>query len=416
VSAGGLRSSQRPCAIGFFGTFYPEFQKAGNSSTGLVLLLAQLGGVGRIEVFAQEGGRRPEGVDPAKVTVRPSWRHDDPVSLLRCLARMRAAAPRLDAFVFNIYVTSFGRSRAANATGLLLPGLLRRWTGRPVVVYMHNLLETQRAEELGYAPTVVTRAIVHSLEAFLLRSTVVFVPLESQADDVRRSFGVSPRARVIPFVESAYSATGFLAARAARPGASEPAHAGFRVLCFGNWGPQKDLDGALTALSELEERVPTVEVTVAGAANSNFPEYEARLRAWASRLTARRFRFVGKVPEEEVVPLFRRHDLLLLPYRSTGGYSGAMNAAALTGIEVLSYDLPQLRETAGELGVRCHFVPGGSPERLRSELERLAAGPRPPPPDIDATVVRALGRARGSVERLLREAGVLPEPPAPGVR
>src|SRR5690348_9249284 len=129
--------------IGFFGVFHPRSERAGSFSTSLVYGLAQSRRVAGIEVFAPRPAALPPGWEPARVRVRPEWAFDDPVSLLRTFGRMWSTRHRTDVFVFSIYVTAFGRGALANAVGLVLPGLLRRCSGVPVVVYMHNFLETQ---------------------------------------------------------------------------------------------------------------------------------------------------------------------------------------------------------------------------------------------------------------------------------
>ncbi|EQD53159.1 hypothetical protein B1B_10402 [mine drainage metagenome] len=115
-------------------------------------------------------------------------------------------------------------------------------------------------------------------------------------------------------------------------------------------------------------------MTIAGEVNVNFPDYVRRLRTSAKRLAdTDTFRFVGPVPEAEVPRLFAEHDLLLLPYRATGGYSGAMNLAAATGIGIVAYDLPQLRETAAALGVAVSFVSARDVAALEAGLEAAAS-------------------------------------------
>ena len=77
---------------------------------------------------------------------------------------------------------------------------------------------------------------------------------------------------------------------------------------------------------------------------------------------------LGRIPEEEIATLFLGHDILVLPYSASGGYSGAMNAAAPFGIGVVAYDLPQLRETAAELGLKVRFIPHDREEAVRAGI------------------------------------------------
>ncbi len=390
--------------IGFFGTFFPEYQKAGNSSTGIVFLLRSSDLTGAIEVFSQVGSYFPEDFDTSNLRNRPVWKFDSPISLLRCLRLMRNEAQGLDAYVFNIYMTSFGRTRITNAVGLLIPPLLRLVTGKPVLVYMHNFLETQDFQGLGYQPSFITRGLVRSLEWILLNSTTVVVPLRSQARAISSAFGRHVRHILLPCLESIYYASRQLEAlRSPRREASTR-----RILCLGNWGPQKDLDGALSAISRVCESETSVSVSIAGTANSNFPEYLTKLRDWRTRLAGGRIIFLGPVTEQQAVELLSCHDVLLLPYTSTGGYSGAMNASALTGIRLVAYDLPQLRETAAELGLDCTFVKPGDVSTLALALTNELRKAPVPEDALKARQERLIRRSRQSVDDLIH-LGIPPE-------
>jgi glycosyltransferase involved in cell wall biosynthesis len=166
------------------------------------------------------------------------------------------------------------------------------------------------------------------------------------------------------FVESA---TGLLKdapdapRRLGAPSASEP----LKVLLFGTWGPQKDLEGAIAALRPMVRPGGSVQVTVAGAANPNFPEHARRLERLAQELPPPGFTFIGRVEDEDVPSVFLSHDVLLLPYHAAGGYSGVMNLGAAYGIPVIAYDHAQLRECAVQLGLTAVFVPATDPEALR---------------------------------------------------
>jgi len=66
------------------------------------------------------------------------------------------------------------------------------------------------------------------------------------------------------------------------------------------------------------------------------------------------------------------HDLLVLPYRTTGGYSAALDFAACTAIPILAYDTPQLREQSDMFGADVTFVsPSELTRGIRSVLTRI---------------------------------------------
>lgn len=358
--------------IGFFGTFYPEFQRAGNSSTGFVTVLSQLRCVEQVVVYAQEGASLPPLALGGKVDLRHIWRPDDPVSLVRAACGMILERRTVHRFAFNIYVTAFGRSRAANTVGLLLPSLVRIVSRRPVQVYFHNFIETQDLTSLGYSVSRLTRFLARLLEFTVIRLTEVSVPLRSQADTLQALKLGKVTPVFIPYSEAVCSLLS-TSPEAPLKTLQRPDSRVFRVLLFGHWGPQKDLIRTLRAFHEFLEKHSMVRLTLAGVGNAHFPDSERESRSASDALETEQFENLGRVPEEQVLNLFLSHDLLLLPYNATGGYSGAMNAAALSGIEMIAYDLPQLRETAANLQLSVQFVPAGDLDAFMTEVEAAAA-------------------------------------------
>lgn len=348
------RPRQRDLKLGFFGAFFPEFQKAGNSSTGIVLLLSRSSRVQSVRAYVPVGSQQPPGLGDAVVNLEKSWQFDDPVSLLRTGLKIITARPLVNAFLFNIHITSFGKRAAGNALGITLPVLVRIGSRVPVVVYMHNFLESQDVARLGYSPSFLTRWVVRALETVLIRTTKVVVPLKSQSDLMNSTTGGKTSTLFFPYIEVVLSL--LQRASSPEPGSASTTTGRVRVLLFGHWGPQKDADGAFEALANVIDRGTPIEVTVAGAVNSNFPEFGSELARWKSRLPEARFTFLPDLSEQGVLELIRRHDILFLPYHAAGGYSGALNAAAATGIRVIAYDLPQLRETAQLLESQVTFV------------------------------------------------------------
>jgi glycosyltransferase involved in cell wall biosynthesis len=355
-----------------FSVFYPEYNFAGNSSTGIALAFADLPEVERVEVYCPTGSRLPPGADPARIRLHECWALNEPMSLVGALHRLGRDAPSWDALLFNMYVTSFGRNRIGNALGLLLPSLAAHLSHRRVTAYMHNFVETQKIEDLGYDVSPVVRAGVSRLERRLIRSVQVVVPLPSQRRVIEHAFGRAIRQCYLPYVD------GIAALRSVpsdRPRKSPETGTGARVLLFGTWGPQKDLAGVARLLRTISESGAVESVTIAGGINLHHPASGGSVEEALRALAGVRVRRADPVGEEEMVPLFLEHDVLLLPYRTTGGYSGTLNAAAYTGIPVISYDLPQIREQAALLGYPVRFVSDGSAPELVAAIRESTSRP-----------------------------------------
>ena len=382
--------------LGVFGTFFPIPEMAGNSSTGFVAALAGNGMPRSIIVFAQRGAVLPKGELWSKVSLRPCWAHDDPISLLQATRTILTGSNSIDSFFFNIYVTAFGRRATANTVGLLLPPLLALLTRKPVTVYMHNFLETQEASMLGYRPSLIERWGVRILERILLLSAKVVVPLESQKTKISQVFGIVPKTVFVPFVEP----FGLIASMGKEPIKSDiPVATPARILLLGGWGPQKDLIGVLEALRLARQRGGQFSVSITGAINPHFPDYRKAVEDIVATMDPTWCHYVGYVPESDLLKVVLDHDLTILPYNATGGYSGAMSVAAYCGIGIISYDLPQMRETAKELGIHPVFVAKGDTPALAEEIILFSSEVRSrrearhcvPNPEFDARLQRKVG-------------------------
>ena len=338
---------------------------AGNSSTGLAAALAESEAVSSLTIFSQAGSKLPDGARWSNVQLIPCWKHDDPVSLILALKTLLVHSSRLDVFLFNTYLTAFGRRAVTNVTGLLVPPILALLTRKQVLVYMHNFLETQDIAQLGYRPSRLSRWGVQLLERFLLRTTRVVVPLKSQKDTISRVLHIVPYWVPIPFAEP----VGMLAAQGNPPTKSSvPLDAPTKILLLGSWGPQKDLAGALEAIIAARALGGQFTLSITGLINTHFPEYQAEVDRVAASMGTDLFQFLGSVPESELLQVILDHDLVILPYNATGGYSGAMSLTAYCGLGVIAYDLPQMRETASLLGVSPTFIAKGDTSSLAREI------------------------------------------------
>lgn len=355
VFAMGLR-------LALFGTFYPEYNFAGTSTTPLAYGLARQASVDHVTVYCQRGAVLPVS-PPHNLKLIPCWRYDNPSSLVSAALRLVSSSSLYDAVLFNTIVTGYGRSAAANGVGLLLPTFVSRMSGHRPFVFLHNLVETQDVSKLGYDPHASTLQGVHLLEALLLRNSNPIVPLRSQAQVIETEFGIRASIQFLPFLESYLLAPEALERLT---GVMEETESPSKVLLLGTWGPQKDLPGALGALDRVARTGRAFELTLAGGGNKHFPGYLDRLD-WAPYSALRgHVRQLGELPDGKLFDLLFAHDLLVLPYRATGGYSGALNFAGATGLPVIAYRSPQLEEQVELLGTPTTLV---TPDELVPALE-----------------------------------------------
>lgn len=362
---------RRSLRLAFFGAFYPAVHNLATTSNGLVQSLLSSPRISGLRVFCQEGGRTPPNWSESKLTVSPAFADDDPVSLLRGLGRLVADRGEVDVYFFNLHLTGFGRSRIANAVGLMIPVGVSLASRRPTFVYMHNLIETEDVSRLGYSVSRPTRFIVRLIEKLIQKTTHLIVPLPSQSAKAERSIGSPIGQFVLPYAEGLLGLAQ-VSSLADAPVQSASALTGIpNVLLFGAWGPQKDLLGAIAALEQVVSAGRAIHVQIAGPINMHFPDYAAQIRELEDRLPHDRFEFLGECPEEQIGQLFSTADLVVLPYNATGGYSAVMNVAAAFGCRMIAYDLPTLREFANEIKTDVTFIKPGDLRAFASAVEEL---------------------------------------------
>lgn len=355
------------------GNFYPQVTRSATFLTGLTYCLSRIPAIEHVTVLCPEGSALPDSIDPVRVSLRTCWSNSSPLSIVKLGLEAMWESRHHDILFFNIYPTSFGTRPITNGLGLLLPSLTSVLGAVPVVTYMHNFLETQAPEGLGYRPGRLVQWTVRTLEALILHLSVVFVPLQIQAAKVRAAFGVEPERWFLPFLDAVYlrPTAGPQLDRPTDHHAARP----LRLLLFGAFGPQKDFKMALRVLSELRSAGQPVHLTLAGTINPGFPSVRAELTSAVEGVPPSGVRLLLDVPDSRLPELFMECDVLVLPYRQAGGYSGAMNLGAYYGLKLVSTDLPELRECAKELGADCLFYRREDPDSLKQVLLKLMGGP-----------------------------------------
>ena len=351
--------------IALFGSFYPNSTRAANTTNSFAYLFSLSNIFNEIIVIGNKDSNLPVFID-GKISLIKSWSPDDYISLLKSFITMiRIHDTR---FFFNIYMTAFGRKKVFNFMGLLLPTILSVITRNKAIVYMHNFVETQNIEGLGYKANILTKATVHIVEKLLTSFTSVLVPLPSMAEIVNNCFGSNVKPLFIPYLETAFQF------QYIKRCYKDIQHADRipRVLLFGSWGPQKDLLGILSFLtSNIAVLKGKVEFVVAGSINVNYSYYLKSILEYTNRFPKEFLTFLMNPPEESLPELFLNSDCLLLPYNATGGQSGVLQMGAFYDLPVIAYRLPQLVEQARILGAKVEFIEKNEPEKLLSLILRV---------------------------------------------
>jgi glycosyltransferase involved in cell wall biosynthesis len=387
--------------IGLVGEFYPKVDKSGSFTTGLAYLLPRMRGIEHLRVYAPEGAKLSSLMIEDRIALVPIWKRNSPLSIIKALARIYRDRHLVDAFLFNMIFTTFGETPAANAMGVLFPVLVSLFTRKRVVVYAHSFLETQDVTLLGFRPTRTARIVAHALTSLVLRTTRVVVPMRFQQEVLERTFHHPVGQIFIPYLD------GLMVANdpGIDPRTVELSKDKVRLLLFGSWSPQKDLDGSLKILRQvLDDGLPAT-IRIAGSVNVNFPEFREHIQEFVGNLPPGSAESILDVPDERIPEVMGSCDIIFLPYNGSGGYSGAMNMGRLYGLSVLAYDLPELHECDAELDAHSTFMQPGD----AAPLERLISQRLNDPQRLKRNYFEELrtrtDQAIAAVYRLVRELG-----------
>jgi len=361
--------------ISLFGSFHPDHSNAASSTTGIAYLLDSCASVCRLDVYGPDNSTLPKSIRSGKTRLTEAWKLDDPISLIRTAISMSLNRGSTDAYLFNIYLTSFGRRRISNGIGLLVPVCVRFLSLRPVVVYLHSLLETQDVTALGYSPGRLERFAVRLLEMMIARTTKLAMPIRGNVTAVRRELGLLPAVLTLPFVDAVYLSRDAAPLQKGKVEEAEVASHGLNVLLFGAWGPQKDLLGVVNSLQRLGPQGLVTKIRIAGHINPKFPEYAQVIRKIAEGAKAGNsvpgIEIIDNPSDEQIPAIFEWADVLILPYVALAGFSGVLNLGGFFGCEILAYDVQGLRECAETLGLEVTFVPASDEHRLIEGLETV---------------------------------------------
>jgi glycosyltransferase involved in cell wall biosynthesis len=290
--------------------------------------------------------------------VKRCWRFDSLTNPLRLLRAIRACNP--DVVWFNIGFSTFARDPVAAFLGITIPALTRL-TGFYTHVTLHTVFERINLKDAGIAWPRLYRIAGRMATRLVLQASDVSVLLPSFRKELIDSYGLLPG-------QVHYHPHGTFEVHTADRGVPQEASSPM-ILAFGYWGTYKRLDVLLDSIPAVADQVSGAHVVVAGMNHPSTPGYLDSLQhRWRGDS---RVRFVGYVPEQELIALFRRASVLVLPYTSAAGTSGVVHQACEYGLPMIAAAIPELRELASEEGIAIEFYTPGDREGLTRQLVRM---------------------------------------------
>ncbi|HEV8524947.1 MAG TPA: glycosyltransferase [Terriglobales bacterium] len=299
--------------------------------------------------------------DSGEFNVIRCWSFNSLANPWCLLRKIRELDP--DVVWFNLGFASFGNKPLPAFAGFAIPAMVRA-TGHYTHVTLHQLMETVDLKDAGVRFPRLYKIAGFIATRLLLMSNSISVLLPAY----RRTLIEKYRAESIHF-----RAHGIFSARPEYPDISLRANPTQRILAFGKWGTYKRLEQMIEAFKIINEKLPNVELVIAGGNHPNMPGY---VESVAERVRDNpRIRCLGYVPEEQVPELFSKASVVVMPYTSSAGSSGVAHLACQFGVPILSAEVSDFRELANAEDLAVLFYPIGNVEALSQQVIELLQDP-----------------------------------------
>jgi len=330
--------------------FPPAITGIGQYGYHITRALAKSGTFSHITVLAGscKGGEIPNHLGSTEIDY--CWEPGQWKARSAILSRVKQLHP--DLVWFNTGASIFGKSPWLNISGHLTPMFIQEM-GYPTVVTLHELVELADLRTLN-APG----------GPFALAGARLFTKITSRADLVcltmkEYSDWLSPQGvDCIHIPIGAYHEPELLDESDSQ-----------ELLFFTTLAPFKGLDLLLNAFENLRRDYPNLKLTIAGAEHVRFPDYSRQLRIRFGKMDG--VNWLGQISADHVIEIFRRAQIVVLPYTASTGSSSVIYQAATWGRAVVASDLKDVKKLAIESDLQVEFFETGNMLSLTGTLRNM---------------------------------------------
>ncbi|MDX1524256.1 MAG: glycosyltransferase, partial [Anaerolineae bacterium] len=296
----------------------------------------------------------------APIQAIPCWRFGAWNNALRILRAVRRTKP--DVVLFNIQFASFGRGKVPATLGLLAPVLVKK-AGFPVVVLLHNIMETVDLKSAGFAANPLLETLIRTfgniITRLLLNADLVALTIPKYVEILTEKYNAS---NVILAPHGSFDEVTTTPSFELPPGP-------IQIMTFGKFGTYKKVETLIEAVQMLRSgQRPPLELVIAGSDSPNTPGYLDGVRQQFADVPG--LRFTGYVAEEEVPRIFGDAAVVVFPYTSTTGSSGVLHQAGDYAKAAVLPRLGDFAELIAEEGYTGEFF---EPENAGSLAEAIAS-------------------------------------------
>jgi glycosyltransferase involved in cell wall biosynthesis len=249
---------------------------------------------------------------------------------------------------YNVSFQSFGKNKLTNLAGLSTI-LACRLLGFHVLAGVHTLGEKADLKKFHVKPSLINRTGILMATKIILSAQTVVVLVKSYGDFLKNRYhhkGVQ------------YIPHGTTVDKNPETHNSEKI-----ILIFGHMGPHKGLPLMLQAFEQLCKEKNGIKLYVAGSNHPNFPTYLDQFKqAHPSGVE-----FLGYIPQENLSSVFKRAQVVVLPYHAAPGTSGVFHLSCGYGRPIVASDLPEIRELVND-GASAILIPPNDAETLKNAI------------------------------------------------
>jgi glycosyltransferase involved in cell wall biosynthesis len=330
--------------------FPPTITGIGQYGYHVTRVLAQSGMFSRLTVLA---GSSRNGISPNHLGITEldyCWRPGQFNARQAILSRLRRLNP--DLVWFNLGASVFGSSPWMNLSGLFTPMLAGR-IGYPTVVTLHELIELADLRGLGAPGGPIAPLGARLLTELATQADVICLTMRNYAEKLARR-----RVDCAHIPIGAYHEPYLLDESDSQ-----------ELLFFTTLAPFKGLELLLEGFRILQAEYPHLRLTIAGTEHARFPRYAQELRTQFNSTPG--IRWLGQIPEDDVLDLFRHAQIVVLPYTASTGSSSVMYQAATWGRSMVVSDLEEIRELVNENNLMVEFFHSGDSRSLCDSIRAL---------------------------------------------
>ena len=337
--------------------FPPAITGIGQYGYHVTRALAKSGAFSRVTVLAgsQASGETPNHLGLTEIEY--CWKPGSLNARPAILSRLKRLNP--DLIWFNLGASIFGKSPLHNVSGSLTP-MFAKQMGFPTVVTLHELVEFADLRALNapggpFAP----------MGARLLTTIATYADVICLTMQHYKELLSTRRLDCAHIPIGAYHEPEMLNESDSQ-----------ELLFFTTLAPFKGLELLIEAFCRLRKKYPRLRLNIAGAEHARFSNYTRELKTRFAETEMHGVRWLGQIPEDQVMNLFRESQIIVLPYTASTGSSSVLYQAATWGRAIIASDLEEICTLASENNLQIEFFQAGNIESLCTSIQNLLDSPQ----------------------------------------